>query len=181
VSLFKAGLVIGTVSVKALPAEIAVTGGATSLALDPGAVAALTSLGVSAAPIGPATANEDGSLSFPITGGTLQPAALTGDVAHSGGIALTKGATRVELRKFVITLGDTPTLSAKLGRARVDILSLDLANVTVTEGDDGTLTLGGVTAKLTAGAAAALNDAFGTTAFAEGLVLGTATVDAQLG
>jgi hypothetical protein len=106
---------------------------------------------------------------------------LTGTVSHSGGIALSSGDTRVELRKFVITLDDTPTLSAKLGGDRVDILTLDLSGLTIAEGEDGTLKLGGVVGRLTAGAAAALNDAFGVTAFQEGLVLGTATVDAQLG
>ena len=40
------------------------------------------------------------------------------------------------------------------------------------------MTLAGVSAKLTQGAADALNAAFGTTAFAGGLVLGTATVTA---
>ncbi len=181
VSLFKGGAAVGTVAVKALPGDIAVTGGATGLALDPGTAAALTSLGVSVAPIGPATAADDGSLSFPITGGTLQPAALTGTIAHSGGISLSAGGTRVDLKRFVITLGDTPTLSAKLGGQRVDILTLDLSGLTIKEGDDGTLELGGVVGKLTAGAASALNDAFGVSAFTEGLVLGTATVDAQLG
>ena len=180
VSLFRGGATVGTVAVKALPAQIAVAGGATSLALDPGTASALTSLGVTVAPIGPATARPDGALSFPITSGTLQPAALTGSVAHSGGIALTAGDTRVELRKFVITLDDTPTLSAKVGGQRVDILTLDLAGAKVTEGDDGTLTVAGVTGRLTAGAAAALNDAFCVTAFTEGLVLGTATVQATL-
>jgi hypothetical protein len=180
VSLFTKGLLLGTVAVKALPADIAVTGGATALALDPGTAAALTSLGITVAPIRPATAADDGALSFPITGGTLQPAALTGTISHSGGMLFAKGATKVALRKFEITLDDTPTLSAKLGGARVDILSLDLAGLTVTEGEDGTLVLGGVVGRLTAGAADALNAAFGTDAFTEGLVLGTATVDAQL-
>jgi hypothetical protein len=180
VSLFKRGLTIGTVAVKALPAEIAVQGGTTSLALDPGAAEALTTLGVTASPIGPATAGDDGALRFPITGGTLQPAALTGTISHSGGILLAKGSTKVALRKFEITLDDTPTLSAKVGGARVDILTLDLAALQVTEGADGTLVLGGVVGRLTAEAAAALNTAFGTDAFAQGLVLGTATVDAKL-
>ena len=40
------------------------------------------------------------------------------------------------------------------------------------------MTVGPVVAKLTKGAADALNQAFGTTAFAEGLVIGTATVAA---
>jgi len=181
VSLFTAGLPIGTVAVKALPTEIAVSGGATDLALDPGAVEALTGLGVAVGPIAPATAQADGSLRFPITGGVLQPAALTGDITHSGGMAFTKGDVRVALKKFVITLDETSTLSAKLGGARVDILTLDLSAAAITEGEDGTLEVAGVVGRLTAEAAGALNEAFGTDALTEGFVLGTATVRAQLG
>jgi hypothetical protein len=45
-------------------------------------------------------------------------------------------------------------------------------------GGGRTITLAGVTARLTEGAAKALNASFGTTAFAPGLVLGRATVTA---
>ena len=70
---FKRGLRVGTATVKAAPAQVAFTGGATSLALDPGTAQALTSLGITAAPAAPATANPDGSLAFPITGGKVTP------------------------------------------------------------------------------------------------------------
>ncbi len=46
------------------------------------------------------------------------------------------------------------------------------------EGD--TIVVGNVVAKLTAGAAAALNQAFSTNAFTEGLTLGTATVRGEV-
>ena len=57
------------------------------------------------------------------------------------------------------------------------ILDLDLAALQPAV-QGRSITLGGVVAKLTQGAADALNAAFGTTAFAGGLVLGTATVSA---
>ena len=63
----------------------------------------------------------------------------------------------------------------------MDILTLDLSGAAITEGEDGTLEVGGVVGRLTAGAAAALNEAFGIDALPEGFVLGTATVRAQLG
>ena len=69
VSLFSRGLVIGTVAVKASPAQVSLKGGTTTLALDPGAASALESLHVTAAPVGPATASAAG-LAFPITGGS---------------------------------------------------------------------------------------------------------------
>ena len=71
------------------PKTVALTGGATTVTLDPGAAAALQSLGIAAAPIG------SDSLAFPITGGKLDAKTFAGTIAHSGGIALTKGATTV--------------------------------------------------------------------------------------
>ena len=78
VKAFTRGLRIGTATVKATPGQIAFTGGATSLALDPGTAQALTSLGIAAAPAAPATANPDGSLAFPITGGKVDAKTLAG-------------------------------------------------------------------------------------------------------
>jgi hypothetical protein len=54
----------------------------------------------------PDSAGEDGSLAFPATGGTAQPAVLTGRISDSGGAGPSNGVL-VELRKVVITLDDT--------------------------------------------------------------------------
>ena len=61
----------------------------------------------------------------------------------------------------------------------VPILDLDLSGIT-TSIKRLRVTVSGVRATLTAEAAGALNQAFGTTAFQEGLLLGTATVRARL-
>ena len=95
-----------------------------------------------------------------------------GSIFHSGGIALTKGSTRVELTAFRILIDSTPDLVASVGGSRVSILSLDLSGLKVAV-QGRRITLSGVKAKLTKAAADALNQAFGTTAFKEGLVLGT--------
>jgi hypothetical protein len=170
--LFKRGLQLGTVAVTAKPKTVDLTGGATTVTLDPGAAAALQSLGVSATPIG------SDALSFPITGGTLDAKTFAGTITHSGGIALTKGATIVQLTDFAIDIDDTPELTALVGGARVPILSVDLSALK-TDVTGGTITLTGAALKLTAAAAGALNQAFGTTAFTEGLLLGTAAVRAN--
>jgi hypothetical protein len=173
-SLFRGGLAIGTVRTEIVLADAVFDGGATSLALDPGAASALQSLGVTPGVLAPATAGSAG-LAFPITAGKVDAKTLAGSIAHSGGISLTKGATAVELRDFEIGLDDSPSLSAIVGGQRVEILTLDVSGVkTSTSG--GTIVVSGVVAKLTAAAAGALNQAFGTTAFSEGLTLGTATV-----
>jgi hypothetical protein len=176
-TLFAKGLPIGSVSVRALPAQVELAGGTTTLALDAGAAEALTSLGISAAPIAPGRAAEDG-LAFPITGGKVNAKTFAGTIRHSGGIRLTKGSTSVELTEFTINVDQEPDLTALLGGERASILSLDLSKLEATV-KGRRITLSGVGAALTAGAAQALNGAFSTSAFAEGLVLGQATVSAR--
>ena len=85
-NLFAKGLPIGSVKVRAVPAQVELAGGATTLALDSGAANALQSLNISAALVDPATAGSAG-LAFPITGGKLSAETFAGRIAHSGGIA----------------------------------------------------------------------------------------------
>ena len=171
-TLFKKGLRLGSVTVHARPKTIGLTGGATTVTLDPAAAGALQSLGITAAPIGA------DSLAFPITGGKLDAKTFAGTISHSGGISLTKGSTSVALTDFQIAINDAPQLSALVGGTRVPILDVDLSGLK-TNLSGGTITLTGATLKLTAAAAGALNQAFGTTAFTEGLTLGSAAVRAN--
>lgn len=182
VRAFKRGLALGTVSVRSKTAETDIAAkGATALALDPAALQAIVGLGITPGVVGPATL-EGATASFPITGGAaeldLDPALVT----HAGGLSLTKGATVVRLTDYDISLGGPagPQLLASLngGAEKVAILDLDLAGVTPAV-DGRAITVAGVTAKLTAPAAQALNAALGTSAFTAGLVLGKATVSAQ--
>jgi len=151
--------------------------GTTTLSLDKGAVDALTSLGIAAAPLKPARAGADG-LAFPITTGRVNATSLAGTIRHTGGLSLTKGSTRVELRNFVIDTKKS-VLTARVGNARLAILDLDLSKVKVAA-KGRKLTVSGVSATLTKGAADALNGAFGTDAFTEGLKIGTAVVKTRV-
>lgn len=151
--------------------------GATTLALSEGAASALQSLGIAAAPLKPARAGDDG-LRFPITAGKLDAKTYAGQIKHAGGISLTRGATRVDLRNFVINVDAAPDLTARVGDARVSILDLDLSDAKISK-SGRTLTIAGVKATLTKTAADALNAAFETDAFAEGLEIGTATVSGR--
>jgi hypothetical protein len=177
VHLFRGGLPIGTVRTEVEYRDVVFRGGNTTLALDPGAASALSSLGISAAPIAPARAGGSG-LRFPVTGGRVDAASLAGSIRHSGGLALSRGETRVELRSFTIGIDESPALSARLGSDRVEILTLDVSDIE-RRVRGRRVTVSGVVARLTAGAAAALNQAFSTDAFQEGLVLGTATVNGR--
>ena len=151
--------------------------GATTLALGDGAAAALQSLGIAAAPLEPARAGE-GGLRFPITAGRLNAKTYAGQIKHAGGISLTRGETRVDLRNFVIDVDAAPDLTARVGSSRVSILDLDLSGAEISK-SGRRLTIAGVKATLTKTAADALNAAFGTDAFAEGLEIGTATVSGR--
>ena len=148
--------------------------------LDPGAVAALTGLGVAPAPIAPATAlPSTGELSFPITNAPFA-ALLAGTIRHSGGISLTAGATTVKLENFYIDPLRRQLTALVDGGARVPIL--DLASRRRGSGSAATLKVGPVGGALTAVAAGALDGAFGLPAgtVPPGLKLGDATVRYRL-
>ena len=130
--------------------------------------------------LSPATAGAAG-LAFPIRGGRLVPGALTGEIPHSGGIALTAGTTRVELKNFVIDLEENPSaLLAQVGDTDAIVpLALDLSAAKVGV-SNGRAVVSNARVSLTSEAATALNAAFKTSALTAGLALGTARVVAEV-
>jgi hypothetical protein len=155
----------------------------TSVELDPGFVGALVDLGVSPAPIFPATLM-GATASFPIPGGVVDTTDLRGDIFHTGGLSLTAGDTMVQLLNFVIdTTGPAELTGAVVVNGslvdRVALFDLDLSAASVVPGPFNTLEISNVGVTLTAGAAAALNEIFGVGDFFEGLPIGVATVVAQ--
>ncbi len=153
--------------------------GGTTVALDSGTAGALTSLGISVAPVSPAKAGSKG-VTFPITGGKVNSKTLAGKIKHSGGLSFTKGSTVVKLTDYTINIDKKPDIVATVnGGPRVSILSLDLSGLK-NKSKGKNIKLSGIKASLTADAAGALNQAFSTTAFTEGLVLGTASVNAKV-
>lgn len=155
--------------------------GATTLTLDPGTADVLVNqLGVTPSPIAPARA-KGAEFAFPITN-SLRSALRTGTVRHSGGIALTAGGTRVELRNFDIKLLRRQLLADIPGVGEdVPILDLDYASTRLGV-RWGSLKVGPVGARLTAGAASALEGAFGLApgTIPAGLKLGDATIGYRL-
>lgn len=179
VRAFARGAALGQVRVAATPSQVEFAAtGATGLALDPAALQAIVGLGLTPGVVAPATLAGT-TVSFPITGGVAQLDLSGGTVAHSGGISLTKGATVVRLTDFEIRLGTAVQLFAALngGAQKVAILDLSLSGVTPAV-SGRSIALAGVEARLTQGAADALNAAFGVNGFAAGLLLGRATVQA---
>lgn len=179
VKAFEKGLRLGKVAVRSKTdqTELSPTG-ATALTIGPAALQALTSQGITPAVVSPATLSGT-TASFPITGGRADLDLGGGSVRHSGGISLAKGATVVTLTDFDVRLGAAPQLFATLNGAgdKVAILDLDLS-AAMPSVSGRAITVSGVVAKLTQGAADALNQAFATSAFSGGLVLGSAEVKA---
>lgn len=174
-----AGVRIGRADVRTKPAQLALRGGATTLSLDPGTAAALTSLGVAPSVISPGSASAAG-LDFPVTGGRIAVGTFVGQIPHSGGIALTAGSTRVELKNFIIIVSGTPRLSAQVGDSSTRVsLNLDLSGIRAGV-SNRTAVVRDAKVSLSAEAAAALNAAFGVTALTEGLPLGVADVRARV-
>ena len=79
----------------------------------------------------------------------------------------------------MIGIDDTPALSALVGGQRIEILALDVSGIR-RSARGRMIAVSGVVGRLTAAAAGALNQAFSTTAFQEGLTIGTATVRARV-
>lgn len=155
------------------------TQGTTSLKLSPGAKAALGQLGIKAQ-----------GVRYPIVGGAYSFHTLDegggGVLRHGGALTLTRRGKTVRLAQFAFKVkaeahhshnekGEehehgSGTLSAKVAGKRLTVAKLDLDRYEPAEDDPG---FRGAKAMLSARAASALNAAFGTSAFAAGLPLGT--------
>jgi hypothetical protein len=173
-------------SLPAIPA-----GGSTAVALDADFVAALGTLGLTPATLGDATL-ADGSISFPITGGTVtvfdkssgyRPY-VQGTLLHEGsGLSLTAGGTTVELTGFTIDPGTPARLfgdvavNGQQAVASAPLFDLDGTTLNPISMDaEGNAVLQGTTLKLSPEAAELLNSTFGTDALQGGLVIGIATI-----
>ena len=173
-------------SLPAIPA-----GGSTAVALDSNFVTALGTLGLTPGTIGNATL-ANGSVSFPITGGTVtvfdkssgyRPY-VQGTLLHqNSGLSLTAGGTTVELTNFTVDPGTPARLfgdvSVNGSQAAASAPLFDLDGTTlnpITMDSSGNAVLQGTTVKLSPEAAGLLNKTFSTDAHKGGLVIGIATI-----
>jgi hypothetical protein len=169
----------------------AVSGGSSAVALDAGFTDALTSLGLTPGTVGTATL-ANGSVSFPITGGTVtlydkntgyRPF-VQGVLLHEGsGLSLTAGSTTVELTDFTIDPGDPARLfgnvsvNGQLAAASAPLFDLDGSTLEpITMNSDGAAVLTGTHVLVSPEAAALLDKTFDTTAVKGGLLVGVATL-----
>jgi hypothetical protein len=168
-----------------------VTGGATSVTLDPALVDALTSAGATLKPTGSARVS-GGVAAFPITSGYLEvhrdrsvkPGWIQGSLAHAGsGLDVTAAGQTVTLSDFVVDPGGSMLYATVNGKLNTPLLFLDGTHVTEGVNDVGQVVLQGTVAKLTQGAASLLGTTLGLPAGAisPGATFGTVKVQAASG
>ena len=187
-----AGLVVGPVagttaasaSTATKSAQVRLTGGETTVTTAPGI--ATTLLGNGIVPIatlpGTAGAQLGGGVAvrfaFPVTGGWLNTAKLTGTIWHKGGIlfADVPAGKQIAVSDFVINVHQGVLTAAVNGnpKVRVPLLRLNLAHARIHAGRHY-VQVSGIVVTLTSTAASALNGTFGTTLFKPGLEFGTAS------
>ncbi|MFZ7089300.1 hypothetical protein [Curtobacterium sp. RRHDQ10] len=180
-----------------IPAPVAsvpdVLGGNTAVALDSGFTGALKTLGLTPGVTGSATLT-DGSVHFPITAGAVTYWSPTGSyrpyvqgiLAHEGsGLSLTAGSTTVTLSNFTVNPGSSKLygdVSVNGGTPITQAYLFSLHGGTLKplqlQGDDAILT--GTTVHVSSDAAALLNKTFSTDAVKPGLLVGVATITAQI-
>ena len=169
--------------------QLRFNGGSTRLVVNPAVLPALSSAGVSLAPVAPATAGAarwDGqdtiAANFPIKRGHVNGTTLAGVINHTGGLTFSKGNKSLTVGLFRITISKRAYLSGAVNldpSVRVPLLRLDLSHAKVTASGHW-VTVSRVRAYLTKTAADALNATLGTHVFAAGLKLGVARVHAHL-
>jgi hypothetical protein len=156
--------------------------GKTWLKIDKDTASALSDAGVkveaTGAAVGP-TAKRPYTFAFPIVGGKVDKDPLGGRIVHSGGLSFSADSESVVVKRFVIDV-DRGVLTAKVAGTgqRIDLLRLGAPEGAKVGAER--IVLRGVDAKLTAQAAAALNEAFDTELFKGGLLIGEATVIAKI-
>jgi hypothetical protein len=180
-----------------VPAPVAAVpalfGGNTGVALDANFLAALKSLGVTPGVVGTATL-VSGSVHFPITGGDVvywSPKGsyrpyVQGVILHEGsGLSLKAGKTTVDLTNFTVNPGNSllygdVTVNGKLAAAQAPLFNLYGGSLKPLQlsGNDAILT--GTTVHISATAAGLLDQVFKTTGVKSQLLVGVATITAQI-
>lgn len=157
-------------------------GGRTTVEFSDEFVTALGVLDLNVDRIFPATLRS-GRARFPISGGTVDPSTLRGEIIHVGGLNIFRGNTEVALRSFIIdTQGESIVLTGQVsangsvvGRIPLFDLSLESAKENLFSVTRVRLSDVGVT--LRPEAAQALNAVFEISAFVPGFPIGTASVN----
>lgn len=180
-----------------IPAPVAAVpalkGGSTGVKLDSGFTDALTALGLTPSMLGTGTLT-DGSINFPITGGSVvywSPKGsyrpyVQGIVLHNGsGLELTGGSNKVDLTNFTINPGNSilygdVAVNGSSFAVQAPLFNLHGGTLKPLQVEGSNAILTGTTVHVSQTAADALNKVFSTDAVKKGLLVGTATITAQI-
>ena len=172
-----ASIALGTAA--AAPAEaVPIQRGQSALILDQSIFSVLDPLGVGILPVAPAVAVNGGE-AFPISGGRVSRSGQRARINHRGGIVFGGDTSSVRaMRPRIVLNATTYELSAVVGGQRVSFLNL--SGGTILTPTRRRMVFRGVDAFLTFDAANALNQAFATDQFQEGLQIGRLRVRMRL-
>ena len=172
-----ATIALGTTG--AAPAEaVPIQRGQSALILDQSIFSVLDPLGVGILPVAPAVAVNGGE-AFPINGGRVSRNGQRARINHRGGIVFGGDTSSVRaMRPRIVLNATTYELSALVGGQRISFLNL--SGGTILTPTRRRMVFRGVDAFLTFDAANALNQAFATDQFQEGLQVGRLRVRMRL-
>ena len=166
-------------------AAVWLTGGQTTVTTAPGIAGALLKndiVPIATLPGSEGAGSNKGGVyvqfGFPVTGGSVNLAKLTGTIDHQGGILFIDPATgkQIAVSGFDINVGQGDLTAIVNGnpKVRVPLLSLGLGHAKIIVSRHA-VKISGIVVRLTKTAAGALDATFGTKLFTAGLELGTAT------
>jgi len=150
-----------------------VIGKSTDIVVNPAVSAALKHACITVTAVAPATAKP--TLLFPVSGGQIVVATLTGTVDHTGGLTFRHGGKSVTLTNLVINT-NTKRLTATVGGHTMPIFDLNLASPNGTSGPNHTLVASNIKLTVRSRAATALNNGLGVSTFKVGMNFGMATL-----
>lgn len=165
-----------TLPTKADP--VSLTGGTTTLAVDPQTAGVLEDNAITLGAVAPARFASD-AVAFPITGGRLDGISLGGAVEQSGGVRFASDVASVTLRDLRMNT-TTKQVTAAAGNGRLPLFDLD-QRLLKGNAANGTLNGTGVVALLTPRAAHQLNAALQVSVFTPKLIIGDLSIAATTG
>lgn len=173
--VFERGVKLGRVDTRAHLADLVLDGGYTGYTPDAGTITALEGAGITVGPLRGTEVGDRGDVILPLVSGIVERTTFVGRVRHAGGLVFRSGGREVAIANFNLDVTRDPVLTALTPAGRIEIATLELPDARPDVSGDR-VTVDGVRLALTAEAARALNAALATTAFAEGVPLGTAVV-----
>jgi len=149
----------------------------TRVTLNPSTSQLLKENDITVAAVSPATYKK--TLVWPVSGGQIAVATVTGTVNHTGGFKLTHREKSVTLTSFVVNTS-TKQVTALIGGQRMGVFAIDTSSEKHETETGGAIVESGLKLTLTEQAANTLNSSLGVSAFKANQVFGTATMNLAL-